>query len=798
MPISDEAREIAVLIAEESVEFADEALRAIINETVANPNVSVASLLDAVYLESFLDRLDGVNSVVAAATHLINLPDMVDAMIVAEEESGSLGILRQFYVEMSFLVGSVAATAISAGTGTLIGGSFGGAFGAAVGALVGGVASGVTIAVNEDAIKDFIETNFARPYLNSLYELNPEGQAQFLLDTKAGGTDGDDLIVSGDIPATIFGREGNDTLEAGGFNDIIDGGAGDDIIFGGDGIDTAVFEGNRSDYGFSSDISGGIGVSNFASGERDILFEIERIQFADMITDQFGNEIVDAPTFPENGVSETISLANAVGEFGAADGSEVARLFLESLDMTVENVSYTGSDSAAFLVSDFEIPGTAVDYQGGILLSSGGFPGPSNTESGFTVFHGTPGDNDLNFVSQQAFPGAGQTQDASILEFRLFVDDPSQLSFDLVFGSDEYPEFANSSFVDVAAVFVNGENVALFPGSDSPLSITNENVLSNLVDNRNGVFATEWDGFTALALTANLDAGWNDIKIGVADTGDSSLDTAIYLTDFELTSRAPGDDGSAGRVLLINVGGPLDNSLIASNAPQEHTFYEPSSPSEPNVPGSLSGTAISFNNDVVTNFNSDDEIRINQLQQIEQLTQAADLLQQLINIVRGSAIVEIDEDLDGFVDSVLTLEGDFENSRFKAEIVEDDVVLTLEELNVVDGSDNVDTLRGTDGADAIRSMGGKFDLIFGGAGADQFIFGAETSNGSRERDLILDYEVGIDAIVLESGASVASIRDVGKHVIIHFEDDRDTLMVRGDGVTAENLSIIAEDVFQLV
>jgi murein DD-endopeptidase MepM/ murein hydrolase activator NlpD len=443
----------------------------------------------------------------------------------------------------------------------------------------------------------------------------------------------------------------------------------------------------------------------------------------------------EAPSFPEDGVSDTISFADASDEFDADGGSEVAKLFLESLGITVDNVTYTGSNNAAFLVSEFEIPGTSIDYQGGILLSSGGFPGPSNTDPGFTVVHGTTGDSDLDIVAQEAFPNAGQTQDASILEFRLFVDDPSQLSFDLVFGSDEYPEFANSDFVDVAAVFVNGENVALFPGSDVPLSITNENVLNNLADNRNGNFAIEWDGFAALGLTANLDAGWNDIKVGVADTGDTSLDTAIYLTDFELTARDQDDDAPAGEVRLKNVGGPLDNSLVASNTPEEHTFYEPSSPAQPNVPGSLSGTSSSFNNDIVTNFKSDDEIKIIQLQQIQLLKQAVELLQQLINIKKGSAIVEIDEDLDGTVDSVLTLEGDFENSRFNVEIVEDDVVLTLEELGMTEGSEDgeiavnyvqwvapsdapvgVESPLGTDGPDDIfNPLGGQSFALGGGA-----------------------------------------------------------------------------------
>jgi Ca2+-binding RTX toxin-like protein len=90
--------------------------------------------------------------------------------------------------------------------------------------------------------------------------------------------------------------------------------------------------------------------------------------------------------------------------------------------------------------------------------------------------------------------------------------------------------------------------------------------------------------------------------------------------------------------------------------------------------------------------------------------------------------------------------------------------------------------------------------MFGDMGADQFIFGAETNNGTRERSVILDYEVGIDEIVLEDGASVASIRQTSSQVVIFLEGDRDAIYVRGDGVTEDNISIIGstEDVFQLI
>jgi hypothetical protein len=118
----------------------------------------------------------------------------------------------------------------------------------------------------------------------------------------------------------------------------------------------------------------------------------------------------------------------------------------------------------------------------------------------------------------------------------------------------------------------------------------------------------------------------------------------------------------------------------------------------------------------------------------------------------------------------------------------------------IEGTDDSDNLTGTEGNDEIRSYAGRYDKMFGDMGADQFIFGAETNNGTRERSVILDYEVGIDEIVLEDGASVASIRQTSSQVVIFLEGDRDAIYVRGDGVTEDNISIIGstEDVFQLI
>lgn len=355
--------------------------------------------------------------------------------------------------------------------------------------------------------------------------------------------------------------------------------------------------------------------------------------------------------------STMTSFADAAVDFGVQDGSDVAKQYLQSIfGSAVSNVKYKGSEDAAFLVKNFEVPGVDIDLEGGILLSSGGFPGSSNTLGDFTVQHGTEGDSDLFDVVSTAFPGAGQTQDASVLEFDIFVDDQDVdgVRFDIVFGSDEYSEYSNSSYVDVAAVWVdddrdgdfeNEENKALFNGdSSTPLSILDENIALNFIDNENGDYAIEWDGFGALAARPTLQQGWNSIKIAVADTGDQVFDSGIYVTNFELlTGGATGSN-----VFKVVNGKAGKNDLEALETKQEFNFTEGA--------GSVYGTLSGLNGDVVTGFDNFKSL----------VFQDIYFPREQLNVLFGSAILEIDSDKDGISNSTVTLEGNFTDGDFMA------------------------------------------------------------------------------------------------------------------------------------
>ncbi len=115
------------------------------------------------------------------------------------------------------------------------------------------------------------------------------------------------------------------------------------------------------------------------------------------------------------------------------------------------------------------------------------------------------------------------------------------------------------------------------------------------------------------------------------------------------------------------------------------------------------------------------------------------------------------------------------------------------ELNLVLGTDGRDRLNGTDGDDRIISLGGRYDRMNGGEGSDQFVFGSETRNDAKERDLIQDFDMENDSIVLSEGTEIASIFGGGRTLLIRFEGDGDLLHIRGTDLEANSLNIVIED-----
>ncbi|MEL6565490.1 MAG: Ig-like domain-containing protein, partial [Pseudomonadota bacterium] len=112
-------------------------------------------------------------------------------------------------------------------------------------------------------------------------------------------------------------------------------------------------------------------------------------------------------------------------------------------------------------------------------------------------------------------------------------------------------------------------------------------------------------------------------------------------------------------------------------------------------------------------------------------------------------------------------------------------------LNLVQGTDQNDRLRGTDEADLIISGAGARDILNGFDGADVFYFGSEVGNGVDERDIIRDFEVGVDTIALATGVEVNRIRVNDNQVVIQLFEigtaRNDRIILRGEDLTRENV-----------
>ena len=214
--------------------------------------------------------------------------------------------------------------------------------------------------------------------------------------------------------------------------------------------------------------------------------------------------------------------------------------------LTVSNVQLNCAPNAYGTFSNGNT--TNVGITNGILLTTGNANvaiGPNNSSSAGFCNGTSSADPQLTAIEPQA------SEDLCVLEFDI-VPQCNTLTITFVFGSEEYPEFVNSSFNDAFGFFISGPgpacqanfynntNVATLPNG-TPVSIDNVNATTNngfYVNNAGGT-TIQYDAFTTV-LTRNVQlcpCQSYHFKLAIADAGDCSYDSGVFV-DFMSCSNA--------------------------------------------------------------------------------------------------------------------------------------------------------------------------------------------------------------------------------------------------------------------
>ncbi|MCM2561783.1 Hint domain-containing protein [Lutimaribacter sp. EGI FJ00015] len=253
--------------------------------------------------------------------------------------------------------------------------------------------------------------------------------------------------------------------------------------------------------------------------------------------------------------------------------------------VTIVSASYTGDrDSSGIYTDGDSVSPEVTPGDTGVMFSTGDLRGFTNgpggpwwnpnqaNESNSTTTNSSGPNNVADF---NAAAGTN-TYDASFLDVD-FIPSGDVMTMQFVFASDEYPEFASGAYQDFVGVWVNGTQVNLEVG-DGDVDPNNLNAGSNanlFVDNTNGDYNTEMDGFTVtMTLTIPVEPDEvNSIRIGIADVVDSNYDSTLLIAgdsvQTALVAEADSDtiypNGSVTTDVLANDSSSSGGSLTITH-----------------------------------------------------------------------------------------------------------------------------------------------------------------------------------------------------------------------------------------
>ncbi|MCQ2286415.1 MAG: choice-of-anchor L domain-containing protein [Bacteroidales bacterium] len=270
--------------------------------------------------------------------------------------------------------------------------------------------------------------------------------------------------------------------------------------------------------------------------------------------------------------------------------------------VTVTNVTFNGSSAVLHATTGAQI-GTftnniygypSLGFSSGLIIGTGDIsiaPGPnSSSSSSSSVSSGYYCSELENLIS-----GWGSCNNPAVLEFD-FATLGNAVAFNYVFASEEYPEFAGSSYNDVFGFFVTDmvtyttQNIALIPGTNLPVTINNVNASSYsqyYIPVPDYSSAMQYDAHTT-PFSAKMNVvpcRTYHMKIAIANVSDYAYDSAVFLEAQSFNATAISTDVTYDNVNLPLVVYGCNNALLTFSIPQ-------ALPKDTTLQLTYSGTAI--------------------------------------------------------------------------------------------------------------------------------------------------------------------------------------------------------------
>lgn len=274
---------------------------------------------------------------------------------------------------------------------------------------------------------------------------------------------------------------------------------------------------------------------------------------------------------------------------------QLVQNILAGSGVQVSNITFTGE---IVQIGSFNGQNSNIGFASGVLLTSGDINvavGPNDLGGdGFAA--GGNSDPDLDQIVDP-----NGSFDAAILEFD-FIPISDTIKFNYVFASEEYLEYVNSGVNDAFGFFISGpgingpftnnaENIALIPGTTTPVTIDNLNDQSFsqfYINNEEPPGQTiQYDGFSVpLQAIYQVVCGQTyHLKLAISDAGDQVFDSGVFLEAGSLSSVGVNID-------LQTVTG--EDIIYESCTPAQFVFSRPSSMTADTtiVNYELTGTAV--------------------------------------------------------------------------------------------------------------------------------------------------------------------------------------------------------------